>query len=163
MGKTRKTAKQGAACPNPSGMRRKESKKENVFIRGYSIAHSSWDSPPPVGYTFFLDKVEPPIFCCELILVWWHVHVSDLPSSPLVACIRSSVSIICTISLPPSHVKMNSFVRCTYPCAPLVHALDSLLRRITLIPCISYIYTRFIYAPHIPMLRDVVLSFTVWL
>ena len=28
-------------------------------------------------------------FCCKLILAWWYVHVSDLPSSPLRLCIRS--------------------------------------------------------------------------
>ena len=29
---------------------------------------------------------QTPLRCCELILAWWYVHVSDLPSSPMHRC-----------------------------------------------------------------------------
>ena len=39
--------------------------------------------------------------CCELILAWWYVHVSDFPPSPTRACIRSfqSLHLCVTFSL----------------------------------------------------------------
>ena len=62
--------------------------------------------------------------CCELNLAWWYVHVSDLPSSFLRACIRSSVSVIEFIHA------LHSFMRRIHPCALFIHALYSLMRLI---------------------------------
>ena len=54
--------------------------------------------------------------CCKLILAWWYVQVSDLPSSSLRACIRSSV---CSAAL----TKMHSFMRCIHSHTALIHAI----------------------------------------
>ena len=100
-----------------------------------------------IGVIFFSSLFIFLIFCCELILAWWYLHVSDFLLSLLRVCIRSSISVIAFIHA------LHSFMRRIHLCALFIYALYSLLGYIAFIhpfPYINYVCATLIHASHLP-------------
>lgn len=120
-----------------------------------------------IGVIFFSSLFMFLILCCELILAWWYLHVSDFLLSLLRICTRSSVSVIAFIHA--SHPSLRSIHLCatftpvlhciysslsiyqlrmcyTHSCVSSTHTLHSFMRyihlcvaHILLFSCISYV------------------------
>ena len=81
--------------------------------------------------------------CCKLILAWWYVHLSDLPSSPLRLCTRSFCFVrAVTHALRDSSFlcldaflhALHSFMYHIHSCVVLTHVLHIFMRRSCVVP-----------------------------
>lgn len=106
----------------------------------------------------------------ETHLAWWYVYVSDLPSSLLRACIRSSVSIKAVI-----HELFLSYplmLRCIHSCVANTHAPYSFMRCIhsfisyhvsaTLPHAIRPVFSSIVYHIHGPIPPCLYLLLTIY-
>lgn len=102
------------------------------MMAGFSRLHRRY-----IGVIFFSSLFIFLILCCELILAWWYLHVSDFLLSLLRVCIRSSVSVIAFIHALHSFMSRIHIHLCA-TFTPVLHCIYSSLSIYQLRMCYTH-------------------------